>query len=661
MKRKTSTLPTRVYKYALLPPTANAEIVERTFVEARIYYNKLVTIENRRRWRYRDARSRIFPELGGLEAEARALEEELKAARASVNSTKAISRTRKVNQGDKEKIDSIKKRLREVRSRISATTAGIKLAVLSEGIRRLEQRLVAKPTGKKRDALEKKLAKTRDKTRELASKATPASLDGARKLSDEAETADAEANASIKALRPTLNWGTYLLCEASAKQAASKTKGDLAYDETPPHLLRSRIGVEIMGGMGVADLQSDTQLQIGPMPAFRARRSDGKLRARFKAARTTLRFRVDSDERRRPIFAEFPMIMDRPLPADAKIKEAYVTRTPHSTRHPWQHHLCVVLESRELERALPGTRQAGRTTINLGWRLLEDGSLRVATVNNDARSPKFIELPARHVSGYRKCASLQSLLDEKFEAIKKQISTFIASHEADLPEPFLEAFENLPIWKSQHRLAELAHYWKDNRVTGDADLWPFVERWLERYHHLGDWLYFQRRRLQNYRKDFYERVSKDLALTSAEIVLDAFRIADVARWPAPEVEDEGGALARRNRVIAAPSELRLAIVRAAAKHHCPVVVAPAEDNTRRCNNCGTIQHVESLEHECSICPASWDQDVNNTDNLHDRAASGEVVPLVRPAEAGKDADFRSSETSSYGDARKLLAKSMKTK
>lgn len=660
MKRKTSTLPTRVYKYALLPPTTNAELVERTFVEARIYYNKLVTIENRRRWRYRNARSRIFPGLGRLEEAAHDLSEQLQAARAEVNQSKASSRTRKVDPAGKQKIVALKTRLREVRLAISATTAGITLADLKESIRRLEQRLAANPSDKIHDSLVKKLAKARDRIRELASNATTASLDGAKKLRDESESADAEANAAIKALRPTMYWGTYLLCEASAQQAAKMADGDLSYDETPPHLLRSRIGVEIQGGMGVADLSSDSQMQIGPMPAFRARRSDGKLRARFKAARTSLRFRVDSDEKSRPIFAEFPMIMDRPMPADSKIKEAYVARTPHSTRHPWQYHLCVVLESRELERTLPHPSQEGKTTINLGWRLLEDGSIRVATVNNDARSPRFVELPARHVSGYRRCASLQSLLDKKFEAIKKQISAWIASHE-DLPTPFLASFENLPLWKSQHRLAELAHYWKDNRVTGDADLWPFVERWLERYHHLGDWLYFQRRKLQNYRKDFYGRVAKELALASAEIVIDTFKIADVAKRPAAEIEEEGGDLARRNRMIAAPSKLRLAIVQAAAKHHCPVLAAPTEDNTRRCNNCGTIQRVNSLEHECSICPASWDQDVNNTDNLHDHAASDEVVPLVRPAETKENNDFRPSETSSYGGARRLLANLLKTK
>ncbi len=97
--RKTSTLPTRVYKFALRPPTLNAELVDQSFRESRIYYNRLVTIENIRRQRYREARSRLFPLLLIAEAKVANLKDEIEKVRTTIKQTKSATRTRKVDCG----------------------------------------------------------------------------------------------------------------------------------------------------------------------------------------------------------------------------------------------------------------------------------------------------------------------------------------------------------------------------------------------------------------------------------------------------------------------------------------------------------------------------------------------------------------------------------
>jgi hypothetical protein len=652
MKRKTSTLPTRIYKYALRPPTENADLVAQSFEDARAYYNQLVTIENRRRLLYRRARARIFPEIGRLEAEYAEHEKTLEALMLEIRAAKS------------------KERSRAVPADLEARVAGQKLAGKA-----VSKQLSVALAERKPYADAASLLKSVSKSSEEGSH-TPAAIERIREdlrgeypleaaLEEAASSADAEASAAIKSLRPTLYWGTYLLVEKAVKVASSSSPGEVGYNLTPPHLLSNRIGVHWAGGASVGDvLSDDTLMQVRNPPEHRQTKS-GIWRPRYQHAadgtviRCTLRFRVGSTPDRKPVWTEFPLSYDRPMPPDARIKDAYVKRSRLREVNPWQYHLCVVLESESFERVVPGTRQEGKTSVNFGWRQMEDGGIRVATVNREGETPTFIELPARWVTGFAKCRQLQSLLDEKFEAVKKELGAWITTHESELPDAFKEAFEHLALWRSQHKLCEVTRYWKEHRlhVPSDADIWPAIHEWRGRYLHLHDWQVNQRRHLLRWRDDFYRCRAKELATTSTQVVLDTFRISAVARRAPDDEVEEGGQIARYNRTLAAPSELRETITTAASKYHCEVVAAPTVNGTRRCNNCGheSSKPITKLNHQCSNCPASWDQDVNNTDNLHDASARGEVLPLVRPAEKAENGDFQESQTVGYGAARKRIS------
>ena len=603
MKRKTSTVPSRVYKYFLLPPVERAEEVEAAFAGARDYYNALIGIELDRRAKYRNMRTRLFPKLAGLEAEEKALVSRLETRRAALNATKATNRSRAVDPTLMADVAQIRAGLKDLRPRIKTmrVAAGENAELVAAGLH------------------------FRD-----------------------------EARDGIKALRPSLYWGTYLLCEAAA-QAACGSAADPEFNDRPAHLLEARIGVHMCGGIGVDELASSTLMRIDPIPTWHVRPS-GKQVARGKAARTMLWFRIGS-EGRAPKWARFPLVMDRPLPADARIKDAYITRRPYGARVPWQYSLCIVCESREFERSLPGISQEGTTAINFGWRQMITEELRVAMVNNDVRGLEEIRLPRHYVTGWAKCRELQGLLDEKFDAAKGKLAAWIDAH-PKLPERFVAEFAGLLQWKSQHRLAELVWYWTSHRLDGDGDIFPTLAEWLGRYRHLDDWLTNERRKLLDWRRDFYGRQAKHLATTSAKLVIDTFKISDVVRRATPEVREEGGETARRNHQIAAPGELRLAILHAAAKYHCEVVVATAKDDTRRCDVCGEVHNhaIVGLDHQCENppCGARWDQDANNTDNLHTRESSGEVVSLVRPAETAESSDVQPAVRASFRAARNNL-------
>jgi hypothetical protein len=609
--KKTSPLPTRVYRYVLRPPTTNSELVNQRFCDTRIYYNQLVTITNVGRSKYRTARARLFPAYDALDKEVSDLAKCAKEMRQEIKLTKAEQRTRKVDPG--------------IKARLALVTTCLKIQ--SDKLKLLRSEVALSP--------------------ELAAAS--------------AEINDVTNNA-IKALRPTLYWGTYQLCEAAIKKASSDSPYEVKYNESPPHRLKSRIGNQFIGGIVVSDLATDTQMQIVNAPEFRRSDSDKNWRARYPHDEQghripcVLRFRIGSlGKQKKPLWADFPMSYHRPLPSDSRIMAAYITRQPLRERNPWQYHLCIVLESKEFEATQPlPSQQNSSVAINFGWRQMIGGQLRVAALLHKDHEPEFIELPDSFLSGLNHCKQLHSLLDEKFEIVKKELHTWISEH--DCPEGFRDSFEHLLLWKSQHRLNELVRYWTEHRIPQDDIIFPTMIEWSKRFLHLRDWMTNQRRRLLRWRDDFYSVEAKKIVSRFSTIVIDNFNMSDTARKATAEEEKKGGDAASSNRFDACPSDLRARIRKAAAKYNCQIVSAPTANGTKRCNKCGTVQDVKTLEHECSRCKDQWDQDVNNTQNLHTALASGEVTPLVTPAKTSENNEFEASETVPYSVARKQLGR-----
>jgi phage FluMu protein Com len=125
------------------------------------------------------------------------------------------------------------------------------------------------------------------------------------------------------------------------------------------------------------------------------------------------------------------------------------------------------------------------------------------------------------------------------------------------------------------------------------------------------------------------------------MVIEHFDIRQVAVLPKPEVRKTGGDAAGHNRFLASISELRGCLLLAAAKYHCAVDIVSATNNTRRCNVCGKLldwDPATKVDRDCPDC-STWDQDVNATDNVMTRVASGEVVPMVVPAEMAEKGEI----------------------
>lgn len=582
------------------------------------------------------ARARLFPALGALEAQQRNYEAQIKALRDEVQAEKQRTRSRAVAPEKKQAIDAV---LAQKKAQLPALRAARAPA---------------------RTSIE---------------------------LYVESDLIDARAAEEIKALRKETYWGTYLLVEAAAR-AAKAGATDPDYNLDPPHRFKSRIGVHFNGGIAPAAVVEGvgTLMRIDPV-CFRLNQHNEEI-ATGKAARTTLQFRIGSTGRkgRKPIWATLPMIQHRPLPADARIKDAFITRKRYTVRIPWQYHLCVVLEAPSFQRTVPHPAQQGTTTINFGWRSTDQG-IRVALINREGQTPEEILLPPSYIGLERKRRDLTSILAANFNAAKVKLTTWLQAHAC--PEGFREAFASLAQWRSQHRFAELMDYWQERHFEGDGEIFaalaaredpaarhgsaPWargdIDRasWMVRYRHLQTWLDSVQRKLGNWRDYYYRYLAKKLTTTSARLCIEAFDMRKVAKRPEPEEpNDQGDERARSNRQLASVSDLRLKILQAAAKYHCDVVVVPAENNTRRCDVCGELHPWDpkrKIDHVCANpdCAAMWDQDVNNTDCQHSRYASGEATPLVTPAVRQENGKIAGAQSRSFRTARKVLCKVVKSK
>ena len=573
-------------------------LVDDAFPNARIHYNRLITIERIRRDKYRRARSTMFPALATLEAEYEQANATTKAIATNISEQKSRTKTRAVDAGLKAGLLAARTRRNDVLTRLRVV----------------------------RDA-----------------------ANASEELKAKAAIIDIEAKKAIKALRPGTYWGTYMLVEDNAQKAKTDSRGDPAYNENPSHLCKTRIGVHFSGGIGVVELTTSTRLQITPLN--RTAKADHPIGQKRREQEKLLSFRIGTSDRK-PLWAQFPLVMHRSLPVDGRVKDAYITRHPHNVTMPWSYELCVVVEAASFVPTPTKETRSASCAINFGWLAVGD-ELRVATINSDA-GIREVRLPTDILGRFKKAEELRGLCDDKFNTAKTTLATWLK--ESQCSNEFREDFANVDKWRSQHRMMELIWYWNTHRFVGDAEIFATMNEWRKRYRHLMKWAQDEQAYCQRFRDNMYQVEAKRLATTHARIIIDTFKISDVARRPGVEKVETGGQAARHNRVLASPSDLRSKIIKACAKYGAEVVAATSVNGTKRCNYCGEIQEVKTVNHRCVSCGIEWDRDVNNTLNLDEASANSKVTPIVLSPNDAKSLGVAPAKILPMRAAREHLAK-----
>jgi hypothetical protein len=601
----------RVYRFGLLQPTENADVVREQMWLAHKYRNTLTEIERGRRAATRLLHSSVG-DIPALEADVEKAEEEHRGA-----------------------LDVILRHRAKTRSRSETP----------------EMKGLEKEARRKRSIARKALSDARRLLREDASVRAEEGIIHSKKNELVRSARDYSGLGHNGPHRGA--WGTYLLVESAADQAAHKPLYRGA-DASDPHFVRAgdvrrfRVGVQLQGGLPIADALAgaDSQLRLASVED-RAwlDRSGGAKRpphhGKRTHMRTTLRMRVGSESRTKPIWATWPMIMHRPIPDGAIIKMVTVAVERIGPRECWYACFTVDLPAR---RATCGT---GRIAMPVGWRTRPAGALRVAVLVDDrGGQPSEVTLDSEWISSLDKADELRRTRDTNFNAARDALNVWLTDR-TDLPDWLLEARPHLWQWRSAGRLAALAKRWRNNRFVGDEDSYVALETWRYKDRHLWEWESSQRSKTLLRRREQYRKLAAHLAKEYGEVLLADTDKRVLAKRGGVDVTEND--TARLNRVRAAVSELEGAVRNAFLAAGGIITKVDVSSGggesgagaTHECHLCGFPNEFDaalSVEQHCDGCDAMWDQDANMAKNMLKRRERIGDAPSPGTARDGDNAN-----------------------
>jgi Putative transposase DNA-binding domain len=627
---KTSTTPTRIYSYRVLPPRTEAARVESQFRLAAQYRNALVEVD---RWLLDQFRLAQLdhPTIGPA---LRMLED----AQAAVDAAYDALRLAKSGVADPDLSEPIAhlesaKELREVASDdLREAKRPTKLLGAS---RKAAHALAAA----RRDAADgEKVARLEEAAIAAASAASGVTAEDVALCAayDRSKVAahDRHLRARADYIELGLRTGTYERVENAIVQAKKLTKGPLRFEGYDGS---GSIGTQLIGGLTVADLHAcdDTRVRLQPLPDDYGQLPRNRRR---HAARVLAWLRVGSNPDRTPIFAEFPVTLHRPLPKDAVVKWAYVVRHRVGRYLEWR--LQLTIESATFCTPSQPVGE-GACAVNLGWRRILDDEqsligLRGGYVVDELGTEREILVPEKLWRGVVWIDKLGSTRDHELDAVRDALAAYLHDVGGRAPAWLVEATQGLRQWRSPRKMQGLVDRWRreGERPPEDGVIVGRLEAWARHDRHLHRWQETQRDRIYAHRKETWRVIAAELANRYATIVVEETKYPEIDGWeqPAPEDGDPSdGREQRRMSRLSAPGELRAAIVFAASKRGARTIVGKTRRITQDCAWCGHEDEFDaaaSITHRCGGCGRSWDQDANACRNLLKREgfSSGEVPP-----------------------------------
>jgi len=682
-RKKTSDVPTRIYSYRLLPPITEADRVEQQFQLAHQYRNGLVEIERRLRDRLREVQlddSIVGDLVCGYEDADAAVDEayiDLRAAKSGVADPDLSAEREQLSRA---------KELREIFAEELRGAKQERSEQLAPGYTAVREQAATERKALRHDFIGRGL---RTGTYDRIENAIKQAVKTARRplhfeRYDGTGSIGTQLTATSIGIRTSIDSSAVGIQGMTVREALSCTDPRLRIHAPGASDRHSRPEVEILAR---SDDDRDTFAELLSRQEI-AWASVSKLgrNLRRHAARTFVDLRIGSNPDRSPIFARFPVTLHRLLPKDAVIKWAYVVRKRVGRHYEWRFQLTI--ES-EIFRACPVAIGTGACAIDLGWRRIFDGDgnqigLRVGYVVDEVGCEREILAPDHLVSGMAKVYDLAAIRDKEFDAARDRLVAWLRDRET--PTWMADRIAGLAQWRAPRKLQALVDAWTGidwsswraaraagkkcnpsdfksgaNRVDGDETILGSLQAWARQDRHLQNWVEHQRDRLIAHRREMWRVVAAELTSRYATILIEngnaklarsvddrdrlpeidgCMKLPEIDGWERPEPEDgdpSDGRVQRRMSRLAAPGELRAEIIKAAPKRGARVEVEETVDSTRECTWCDSIEAFDAkaaIEHTCSSCGRTWDQDANACRNLLRRHGhSNGPVPLVLPTPA----------------------------
>ena len=326
--------------------------------------------------------------------------------------------------------------------------------------------------------------------------------------------------------------------------------------------------------------------------------------------RPRLRLRVASGDRRSPIWASWPIVMHRPVPVQAMVKTITVNKRFVAGNSLWS--VCIVVEESAGLREPCG---AGKVALDVGWRQMNDGTIRCGYLRGQDGFEMDVRVPAEVLVPRKTCQRVQSVRDKLFDRMLGRVIRWRDNTDKILPDWWVEKTAHIKKWKSPARLAALALRWRQNRFDGDEVMYIDVESWRRKDRHLWSWEANLSNRLLLRRREEWRKLGVQLSRRYNTLVIEDMPITDFKEG---EKKEETCKKVRGNLFKAAPGTFREVLRSAFEKRGGKLVKVPPEWTTKTCHLCGDVGEWDSarvLEHTCSGCEQKWDQDLNACLNL----------------------------------------------
>lgn len=313
---------------------------------------------------------------------------------------------------------------------------------------------------------------------------------------------------------------------------------------------------------------------------------------------------------------DFPIILHRPLPEGATLKQLVVNRQKVGTDYRWAVTFTFTGEAEPVDNASPLS-----CGINLGWKQVQ-GGLRIATVQDGQGNSRHIVLPNDVVDRLEYADSdLKSRIDT---ATNDNFAWILDKWKGDdLPDPLVEIRTSLRRAKKPHpaKFAKAVIVWREQCPNYLPDAYQEAEKRRKQVKRLSLEHAHLRDKVLRRRQDFYRVEARKLAEKYSRIVLDKMDLRKMAMLEKSDgTPNELNEKARRLRTIAAVSEFREWLVKQAQKTGATIEQVSVE-STHTCSSCGAaMEPSKGLIWKCRSCKALVDQDENAATNLHKLAA-----------------------------------------
>ena len=312
---------------------------------------------------------------------------------------------------------------------------------------------------------------------------------------------------------------------------------------------------------------------------------------RRRAGRGRLRMRVRG-VRHGSAHLDLPVVVHRPMPAGAEIKQIQVTRRRVGTRQ----RVTVAVTCRV---PAPVRVEAGATVaVRLGWASAGDGWLRIARV---ATSGRLDSVPA-DVAGLVRVAAggasaelhysaewrrllerdddIRSIRDRMLDELRADVVD-VLNTDGHLAGRLEVTAGEVARWRAPARFARLAAAVKampaPGPETGDYDPGTWLAgrlgAWRQRDRHLWDFEANERDQVVARRRHSYRVMADWLCRGARQIVLHGLDLSEAKRSPEVGEDPEQARRGRAQMQIAAPGELRAAIEVAARRRGIDVIYA----------------------------------------------------------------------------------------